>query len=456
MNYQNKRFADAGRSSTWISRFCATGMICLLASATGCTSLLSPMTGIPVAQLPPQLLGENRSNRVNVPPVMLAIAPNQDYRLDEGDILGVYIDGVLPFTTPTSVPVPPPIHFPDADSTLPPSIGYPIAVQADGMLNLPLIKPLDVKGLTIEEARLKIGKRYSDEQILSNDEIVPIVTLIKERTYNVTVIREQAGSTQARVDGTAIGRDLKLPAYQNDVLHALTQTGGLPGFNERNEVTIYKTSRIPLDRRNEILMQLSSDVGICGSIAANCCLDSNSTLGGFAGMNGLIEDNFVITIPLRVRPGEVPNIRPIDIELSEGDIVLVKSRDTEFFYTGGLLQGGQFPLPRDYDLDVLGAMALAGRGVASSGGGGGGFGGMQGLGGATPSLLFIIRKLPCGRTYNIAVDLQLAMNNSTENILVQPGDTLILRNKPHEEMLNFGIGTFFTFGIAQLFNGNRN
>jgi hypothetical protein len=103
-------------------------------------------------------------------------------------------------------------------------------------------------------------------------------------------------------------------------------------------------------------------------------------------------------------------------------------------------------------------MALAGMGVdrggAGGGGGGGGGGLIGGIGGSKPTQLFVIRKLPSGRTFNIAVDLQLALNNSHENILVQPGDTLILRYKPHEELLNFGLGTFFTFGIQQLFRGD--
>ena len=72
--------------------------------------------------------------------------------------------------------------------------------------------------------------------------------------------------------------------------------------------------------------------------------------------------------------------------LNDGDIVYIESRETEVFYTGGLLQGGEFPLPRDYDLDVLGAMAIAGQGAygSAAGGGGGGGGGLGGgLGGVS-------------------------------------------------------------------------
>lgn len=325
-------------------------------SATGCTSILTPMSGTPVAHLPAELLGVRRSNDVPVPIMLLSIPPGQPYRLDEGDILGVYIESVLPFTSPASIPSPPPINFPSDASTLPPSIGFPIAIQADGLISLPLLEPFSVKGLTIEQARKKMKDLYLAKDILASKDTMPIVSLIRERTYNVIVVRENATAPGGAADRVARGQALKLPAYQNDLLHAYVQ-----------------------------------------------------------------------------------------------------SRESELFYTGGLLRGGQFPVPRDYDLDVLGAMALAGMGVdGAAGGGGGGIGGgmIGGLGGSKPTQLFVIRKLPSGRTFNIAVDLQLALNDSNENILVQPGDTLILRFKPHEELLNFALGTFFTFGIRELFRGN--
>lgn len=457
MTNQSDRFAAAETRSPHplCSYIAAVLGIAMVFSAAGCTTVMSPISGTPVMELPPELLGERRSEYVSVPAVMLAIPPGQEYRLDAGDIIGVYVEGVLPFSSPASIPVPPPVHFPDGSSGLPPSIGFPIAVQPHGVLNLPMVDPLQVQGMTLDELRISIRDAYREAGVLVSKSSMPVVTLIKQRTYNVHVIRERAAQSQGSVDGTAMGRALKMPAYQNDVLHALTETGGLPGFNERNEVTIFKTSRIPLANRAEVLMQIAN-----GNAQNFCC----SAMGeGMSGVFGLVEDqavmgnDFVVKIPLRVPPGQMPDFRPDDIELVEGDIVYVESRETEFYYTGGLLPGGQFPLPRDYDLDVLGALALAGSGVASSSGrgGGGGGGGMQGFGGAPPSQLFIIRKLPCGRTYNIAVDLQLAMNDSTENILVQPGDTLILRNKPHEEIVNFGLGTFFTYGIAQLLRNNN-
>ncbi|TWU44358.1 Polysaccharide biosynthesis/export protein [Novipirellula aureliae] len=439
------------RTTRWLNWPALTAMLVLLGS-TGCTSLLTPIEGIPVSRLPPELLGIRRSDYVPVPVVMLSIPAGQEYRLDEGDILGVYIQGVLPFSSPTSVPEPPPVNFPDSASALPPSIGYPIPVQANGLISLPLLDPISVKGLTMEEVRVKIKRIYEAQEFVQEGKANPIVTLIRERTYNVTVLRENAVPAGKEVDQAARGVSLKLPAYQNDLLHALTQSGGMPGVNEKNEVTIFKTSRIPAHMRDEVMSQL-----MAGSGEYPCLETMISDCQASAGLtfHGLTSEPYMIKVPLRMPPGQTMSIRPEDIELINGDIVLVESRESELFYTGGLLPGGQHAVPRDYDLDVLGAMAIAGSGVDQSrGGSGGGAGGgiIGGLGGAKPTQLFIVRKLPSGRTYNIAVDLQLAVNNSSENILVQPGDTLILRNKPHEELLNFGIATFFTYGIRELFS----
>jgi hypothetical protein len=125
-----------------------------------------------------------------------------------------------------------------------------------------------------------------------------------------------------------------------------------------------------------------------------------------------------------------------------------------------LLPPGQWPIPRDYDLDALGAIALTGGGIASRSGSGGG-GGMGGMGGGMGSLgvppgrLYILRRTPCKGQIAIEVDLAKAINNPSARPIIKPGDTLILQYRPCEEALNFGLVTFFTFGIANLFNNNN-
>ena len=155
-----------------------------------------------------------------------------------------------------------------------------------------------------------------------------------------------------------------------------------------------------------------------------------------------------ITIPLRLGPGEVPSFRPEDIILRDGDIVYVDSRETDVYYTQGLLQGGEFPLPRDYDLDVLAAVSLAGTSVGASQ--------QTGLLGGSvsrtqPTELIVLRRLPGDRQLNIRIDLNEAINDPRQRILVKAGDTLTLRFKPQEELINFATATFFTFGVNRIF-----
>lgn len=422
----------------------------LMMAASGCTALTSPIAGVPANRLPPQLFATPKNNLVPVDISLLSLEPPRDYQLAGGDILGVYIEGVLPFNPPNQPPAPPPVNFPEAESTLPPSIGYPVTVQPNGTLDLPLIEPIMVEGLTLEQVREKIRAAYIDASILQADKARPIVSLIRERTYNVIVVRQDSGSVnrmdlssgfiRGGSDRSASGAVVKLPAYQNDVLHALVETGGLPGLNAKNEVKILRASSANQRARAEWLQKFHQQ-------------QQAAMLDPCACPPELPDDPTILRIPLRLPPGVLPSITEDDIRLEDGDVVYIESRDTEVFYTGGLLPGGEFPLPRDYDLDVLGAMAIAGAGIAGQQGqrGGGGMGGLAGgLTPVPPGKIYILRKAGCDGQVAIEVDLVKAINDPRQRPLIAPGDILILQYKCEEELINFGMGTFFTFGIREL------
>ncbi len=424
----------------------ATGLV--VTAATGCSTLTQPIDGVPARRVPSEFFAEPKNDLVPIDISLLTVEPPRDYQISGGDILGVYVEGVLPFNPPNAPPEPPPVNFPDAESTLPPSIGYPIAVQDDGTLSLPLIEPLDVDGLTLEQVRDAIRDAYIDNDILRPEKARPIVTLIKERTYDIIVVREDAGGVggdggaNTRYDDrSAAGSLVKLPAYQNDILHALVQTGGLPGLNAKNEVKVLRASQADQRKRAQFMQAFWAQQE-CASHDPCVCPPE------------LPDDPSILRIPLRVKPGVIPDLSAEDVELQDGDIVYIENRETEVFYTGGLLQGGEFPLPRDYDLDVLGAMAIAGQGVVGSQnnrGQSGGIGG--GFTSVPPGKLYVLRKTRCNGQIAIEVDLAEAVNDPRARPLVQAGDTLILQYKCEEELLNFGIGTFFTFGIAELLRG---
>ncbi len=329
------------------------------AGLTGCTALTQPIDGVPARRLPKQFFEETKNDLVPIDVSLLARENERNYTLGPGDILGVTVDRILPYAEPDTVPALPPVHFPDADSTLPPSTGFPITVLDDGTISLPLLKPIEVEGLTTDQTRDKIRQAYLDSKILKEDaqrKVSPVVTIIQKRQINVIVLRQDQGPGQSGmgVDYSARGSTIKLDADRNDILNALMATGGLPGVAAKNEVMILRNKQKDKQARMEFMKHWAE---IVGHYSDPCSCPPP-----------MPEDPTVLKIPLRLPPGVLPSIRPDDVLLEDGDIVLIETRDTEFFYTGGLLPGGQFPLPRDYDLDVLGAMAMAGYGIGRSSG----------------------------------------------------------------------------------------
>ena len=434
------------------SRAVVSAKLWLLASLTiamtGCTSLMSPISGVPAHRLPPQFHAKPKNALVPVDISRLRQPPPREYLVEGGDVLGIYIETVL-----GAADVPPPVHMPEQGSDLPPSIGFPIPVRENGNMALPLVPDIPVQGLTLTQIEGMIRRAYTvDQQILPAGKERIIVTLMRKRAVHVVVMRQDGGIGDGGTEQSTRGQTIELSAYQNDVLNALAETGGLPGLSAKNEVMILKAGRMDPLLRDQFVRDFYSR-----PITDSCLCRPP-----------VPDDPAIIRIPLRLPPGVIPTFQPADIILDDGDIVYIEGRDREVFYTGGLLGGGEYPLPRDYDLDVIGAMAITGQGVASSAGGGrggfgGGFGGGVGggigggigggVGRVPPGQLYILRKTPCDGQITIAVDLTRAANSPAARPLIQPGDILILEHKPQEEVLNFSIATFFIYGIQDLFRG---
>lgn len=450
-----KRLSKVREAATSQRASSAALLVAMSLAMTGCTALTQPINGIPANRLPPEFFMGDKNDLVPIDFSLLAQEKPRQYTLGPGDVLGITIDGILPFNEPDQVPEPPPVHFPEKDSTLPPSTGFPITVLEDGTISLPLLEPVKVEGLTEDQTRDKIRKAYIDTKILKEDEqkkVSPVVTIIRKRQINVIVIRQDASVASNdmflqqvnRTGRGVVGADqssqstvVQLDAFENDILHALSETGGLPGIGAKNEIKVLRSKAADKAARMAFVQQYQQML-----------MQFNDPCGCPPPMP---EDPTVLRIPLRLPPGVLPNIRPDDVLLQEGDVVLIESRENEFFYTGGLLPGGQWPIPRDYDLDVLGAMAIAGGGVSSklASASTGLVGNVQVV---PPGLVFILRQTPCNGQIAIQVDLSQAINNPSMRPIIQPGDTIILQFKPCEEAINFGIGTFFTYGITQLFN----
>lgn len=418
----------------------------LSVSSTGCTALFSPIDTIPASRVPRQFLAEPQADKVPIDYSRLRQDQSDFYTLDAEDVLGVFIENVL-----GEFGSAPPVQIPDPNSDLPPAIGFPIPVREDGTISLPLVDPIPVRGLTVQQAEALITRAYREGPapiLIKRGRI--IVTQLRKRTNRVFVVRQDnsqsqigsqfqgrgiSGAVNNRTDQSSRGFVLQLPAGQNDVFTALSQTGGIPGVNAKAEIRVLRGSRLQTAERDARISEFYR---------------SNSADRFPYGVLPTVPDETnTLNIPLRLKPGEVPDIRAEDIILQDGDIVYVDSRETDVYYTGGQLGGGEFPLPRDYDLDVLAAVSLARFGIGTTAR-------TSLVGGSVqqtnPTELIVLRRIPGERQLAIRIDLTDAVNDPRQRLLVKAGDTLILRFKPQEEILNFASATFFTFGLRQLLN----
>jgi hypothetical protein len=275
-----------------------------------------------------------------------------------------------------------------------------------------------VEGLTIPEATDAIRMHYADKQLLKPDIDRVLVTLVQSRQEQVVVFRQEAANFSVGLGGVistakrGTGHVVDLPAYENDVLHALAQTGGLPGLDAYNEVIIFRGAFHDVAERTLLMQQMET-----------------APEGPRARLT-LAPGCQAIRIPLRSPPGQPLPIHPEDVILHSGDIVFLEARDIELYFTGGLLPSGQHILPRDIDLDVVEAVAQAGGTLINGAFGGSNLSGaliQPGIGNPSPTHLVVVRKTPGGGQVPIAVDLGKALRHRREGIRVVAGDVLILQ-----------------------------
>jgi hypothetical protein len=310
-------------------------------------------------------------------------------------------------------------------------------VRDNGTVVLPLLKqPLPVQGKSIAEAEDAMREAYVNEGVLPKGKEKILVSLMQARQYKVVVVRQESPTAPSWPDGIpaagkrGTGLAIDLPAYENDVLHALVQTGGLPGLDAYNEIIIHRA--------------VGKGQGKAGAVAPP---EGGPPSGDLAGANALVK---IVRIPLRLPPGAPPPFGPEDVLLHDGDVVFLEARDDDVFYTAGLLPGGVHPLPRDHDLDVVEAVSLVKGPLVNGGFATNNLAGNiiePGVGAPSPSLLTVLRRTPCGRVV-IRVDLNKAMTKPQDNLLVRAGDILILQEQPSEALARWATQTFANFSLS--------
>jgi len=422
--------SKAVRSSAPAKSRMGRALFGMLTLATLMQAGCSTINAVPVSRVPSEVLStELKNSYKDISLLRLRQDPPETYLLGPGDVLGVYIKGVLGSDEEL-----PPVHYPE-DGNRPPAIGYPVPIREDGTLALPIVDAIQVEGMSLVEATSAVLNAYTyPREIIKKGEESIIITLIQSRKVRVQVIREEAGG-QEGVSKRGTGKVVDLPAYENDVLHALNATGGMPGTDAKNEILIY---------RGLFASGVDAD-----TILNNVC-QSNCEDPCFCNEAPLPDPPNVTRIPLRYNPANPPVFTQKDIILNNGDIIIIRSRDRETFTTAGVLGGGEFPLPRDKDLDILGAIAIANGplgsagtgvgGLAGGGGGGGGGGGASQF--CQPSEAIVVRELACGSSIAMKVNLNRALENPSERIIIQPNDVILVRYTLAEEVGNVLLNVF--------------
>ncbi|WP_197439699.1 polysaccharide biosynthesis/export family protein [Calycomorphotria hydatis] len=473
MNHTHCNQANAQRPRLGTQSLIWCAIFAVVGSLTGC-SALRPIIGVPAERLPISFTCPTRSGRELIDLSLLRQTPPSEYRVDSNDVLGIYIEGILG-NDGTNPPI-------SNNNDLRPSLGFPVRVELDGTINLPAAGPIMVRGLTLQEVREHIREIYTDElQLLQPDytRVPVLVSLQKPRTYRVLVIRQEVGQDGGldlgaeggglEVVRRGIGRVVELPAYENDVLHALAATGGLPGLDAEDAVFVVRSGMgcLPCRGNNAapnwgghtVPTPAPPEPERQASLQTVSAVTSHPDYIAFNQGHVPTSPPPTLRIPLRAFPGTVPPFTEADITLNDGDVVYIDSRVQDFFYTGGLLGGGQYMLPRDYDIDAMAAVAIVqgqrvNQNVPTRAIGG--FSSLNKDVTVGASELIVLRPRCDGSYLPIKVDLYDAINDPAQRVLIRPGDYLILQYTKKEavgawferhifEGLVLGISSAFVF-----------
>ena len=173
-----------------------------------------------------------------------------EHLVGPGDTLSVFVESALGEDEKN-----PPI-LPGATDRQQPRTGFPIVVRRDGTIRLPYLdEPLSVAGRGLADVEEIVRAAFVEEDLVRAGAERIIVQLVAPRTTRVLVVRrDRVATAQQQADpnlGPAQGfretqgssQLVELRAFENDVLHALAATGGLPGPSAENAVYIMRAPR---------------------------------------------------------------------------------------------------------------------------------------------------------------------------------------------------------------------
>lgn len=373
---------STGITSAWAPRVdCLALLLAVAVVCSGGAGCYAPMSsaGIPAASLPPEFRVPHRTMGPMLNYSQLTMKPPSDYLLGPDDILEVTVPGLF---TQSEI--------------------HPLRVQvmSNGEVQLPLVGSVAVGGLNLQQAQRAINHAY--ENGFLNDPRANVI-LGQRAMVNVLVMGQVA------TPGVH-----QLSKYQNDVGHAVAAAGGF---------TTDAADYIEVHRR-EIAdgMRLSPEVCRLPAPWGSEQLPSPYPDQG----QGLAGPPYPHIYRIPLRGPQTQLVQAADVVLQPGDVVVVPNRKHEVFYVVGRLSptntvrftvgdrerelGVGFILPRDREIDVVKAVAMAGYIDPIE----------------SPTTVTVHRVMPDGMPFLINVDLIKARYDPLETVLVEPGDIIYL------------------------------
>ena len=250
-------------------------MLLAIVSLNGCAAF-APLHGVPAAYVPDEYLGPTRSGKRTINLGLLEQRRPDQYRLAAGDVLSIYVPGVLGalnVSEEVQVGETPPINQPQNPADTP-TIGFPVTVRDDGTVSLPLVPPINLDGKTLAEAEDAVRRAYTvDAKLLNDERDRVLISLSRPREYSVLVVRQetanelalggQPGTVNIGKSKRGTAKIVRLRAYENDVLHALAKADGgadgLPGLDAKNTIYIIRRR----EGREEIVQSLPTNDEFC-------------------------------------------------------------------------------------------------------------------------------------------------------------------------------------------------
>lgn len=276
----------------------------------------------------------------------------------------------------------------------------PARVGEDGTVMVPLIGGVAVGGLEPVMAEQRIARAAIERGIYRQPYVT--VTITQRAVNHVTVL---GGVSRPGV--------VELPRGASDLASAIAAAGGLSNDAGTQVEILHHGSQPTADHATAATTATMPEGVKLASYNESAKSAASPTRPIFPPPEA--ESSPAGSTTIRVDLTQVGNVSPQARKLEDRDVVMVQPRERRLIHVTGLVQKpNEFELPRDQDLRVLDAIAMAG-----------------GTSSLVADKVFVIRKMPnMAEPAVIKVSIARAKRDGNENLRLAEGDMVSVENTP--------------------------